>query len=136
MEGTAAMADPPGLVDREEPHCARRTVQVWFSPGRPARHAKTARLRLVNEIRPELTTEAHEQGLERELGVQVELLQLAPHLAHYLAGSLRARDPLERRVLPECGDPIRVNRGGCGTGRDDDEVAVPGRELFERGQEL
>ena len=48
---------------------------------------------------PQLPAQADEQRLERELGVQVELLELAPDLPDELAGTLGAGEPLQRRVL-------------------------------------
>src|ERR687897_453688 len=113
-----------------------RTDAVWFSSGALARGAKIARLGLVNQIRPELPPQADEQGLQRELGVQVELLQLPPDLPHDLAGAFRAAETLDRRVLAERSEPVRVDRGALSARRDHHEIAVPRCELFERGEEL
>src|SRR5882724_5301631 len=55
----------------------------------------------------QLPAQLHEERLEGERRAQVELLEGAPGLANELAGALRA-----------------------------DEVAVPGCELFQRGEQL
>ena len=77
-----------------------------------------------------------EERLERELRRQVELLEPAPRLAHCLGGPLGAEEPLAGRVLAELVELVEVDRRPLGADRDGDEVAVPGRELLELGEQL
>ena len=84
----------------------------------------------------ELPPHAHEQRLERELRRDVELLERAPAPAHDLGGALGAGHALGRRVLGQLGEAVVVDDRALGARRDDDEVAVPRRELLEREQDL
>src|SRR5207248_11779823 len=51
-------------------------------------------------------------------------------------GALGALQPLACRVGAELLEPVDVHDGRLGACGDDDEVAVPPLELFERGEEL
>src|SRR5712691_1668342 len=84
----------------------------------------------------ELAAKLHEERLERERRAEVELLEGTPGLAHELAGALGARESLGRGVLREEPAPVCVNDGPLRPNRHDDEVAVPGGELFERREQL
>ena len=84
----------------------------------------------------ELAAELDEQRLEGERRAEVELLEGPPGLAHELAGPLRPGEPLRRAVLGEDGEPVGMDDGALGADGDDDEVAVPGGELLERGEQL
>ncbi len=63
-------------------------------------------------------------------------LEGAPDVAHGLGGALGRERPLGDAVLGELGEPVGVDERALGAGRRDDEVAVPGRELLERVEEL
>src|SRR4051794_16526016 len=84
----------------------------------------------------ELAGDLHEERLERELRSQVELLEGAPRLPYGLRGALGAEEPVARRVLLEQRELVQVDRRAPGADGDRDEVAVPGAELLELGQEL
>src|ERR1700674_2302538 len=86
--------------------------------------------------RRELLRDLDEEGLERELRREVELLQLPPRLAHGLGRMLGADEALAGRVVPELVEPVDVDRGLLRSNRDHDEVAIPGFELLELGEQL
>src|SRR5436190_4705112 len=108
---------------REERQQARKTC---------GRRRLNPRTRRSGELPPQ----AHEQRLEGERHRELQLLRLAPGGAHELAGALGALQPLARRVCAELLEPVDVHDGRLGACGDDDEVAVPPFELFERGEEL
>src|SRR5919201_191536 len=78
----------------------------------------------------------HQQRLDRQARVHLELLRVAPGLPDDLTRALGAGEPLRRRVLAQRLQPVGVDDRALGPRADDDEVAVPGRELLERRQEL
>src|SRR5690242_2465523 len=80
--------------------------------------------------------ELDEQRLEGERRRELELLEAAPGLAHELGGELRALEPLEAAVLPQLFGPVDVDERLLGPRRRGDEVAVPRRELLQRGKQL
>src|SRR5439155_11166709 len=59
-----------------------------------------------------------------------------PGRPNRLARLLCPSEPLARRVLAQLVEPVRVHGGGLRPRADDDEVAVPRRELLEDGEEL
>src|SRR5205085_3870609 len=77
-----------------------------------------------------------QERLEREARVHLELLRVAPGAPHDLARVLGAGETLRRRVLAQLLEPVGVDDRSLGAGDDDDQVAVPGRELVEGRQEL
>src|SRR5690348_8144304 len=77
-----------------------------------------------------------EQRLERQWRRDLELLGLPPRGSHELARVFRSVHPLERGVALELGEPVDVDGGSLSTRGDDDEVAVPGLELFEQREQL
>src|SRR5262249_49440066 len=84
----------------------------------------------------ELTAQPHEKGLERQPRREVELLEGAPGLADELACPLGAGEPLGRAVGGQLLEPVVMDDRTLGADRNGDEVAVPGRELLERGEQL
>src|SRR5439155_24863354 len=84
----------------------------------------------------ELRPGPDDQRFESQGRAEVDLLEGAPVLADDLASSLRSRQPLGGAVLREHGEPVGVDDGMLGADGDDDEVAVPGGELLERGEQL
>src|SRR5205823_14996922 len=96
------------------------------APSRSDRHGRPG----------ELAPQPHEQSLECELRVELELLEAAPGVEDSLDRALCAEQALARPVGSQIIEPVVVDNCPLGTGRDDDEVAVPGRELFEGGEEL
>ena len=86
---------------------------------------------MIIELRAQLVRDADEEGLQRELGGEVELLELPPGLAGGLGRAFGADEPLAGRVGPELLEPVDVDGGRLRADRDDDEVAVPGLELLE-----
>ena len=135
MEGTAAIADLDWTsLDRDGAAPPWRTVAVWCSHHAAASRLKVVFLRLVNQVRPQLPPEPDEQRLERELGIQVELLELAPDLAHDHAGALRAGEPLERLDLTQRDADQRLRRAQRGAEREEllaslEELAAWYRDL-------
>src|SRR5438067_9100643 len=104
-------------------------VLTGIPPGAAAKSLLTESLR-SNGGR-ELAAQPDEETLERERGVHVELLELAPRLADELGRALGRLEPLEARVLLQLGKVVEVDHRTLRPGRDDDEVAVPGGELVE-----
>src|SRR6266511_6092560 len=96
MDGTAATCPPAGV--RASCGGARRFE---------CRHGAVGRQPSIEGSldqywsHPQLSAELHEQGLERERGTEIELLEGAPGLADELAGALRGREPPDRTVLGE-----------------------------------
>ena len=70
-------------------------------------------------------------------GLELELLEEPPRLAHRLGRGLGARQQLDRGVLAQLGEPVEVDAAAdSAPDRDDDEVAVPRVELLEAEQDL
>src|SRR5207253_3582961 len=69
-------------------------------------------------------------------GAGLELLQCAPGLADDLARVLGAEHALAGGLRRQDVEPVVVEDRTLGSGRHDDEVAVPGLELLEHGQQL
>src|SRR5207253_9959414 len=84
----------------------------------------------------ELASDPDKQGLEGELGCQVELLERPPRLPDGPRGALRAHEPLPRRVLPQLRELVQVDRGPIRPDGYGHQVAVPGTDLLELGEEL
>src|SRR6516165_3753830 len=86
--------------------------------------------------RRELAPDPHEQRLQRQLGSEVELLQLPPGLPHGLGRPLRARETLTPGVGLQQLQLVQVDRRTVGADADREQVAVPGAELLELGEQL
>ena len=84
----------------------------------------------------ELASQPDQQRLERERRRDLQLLGLPPGCAHELAGLLGSVHSLEGGVRSQLVEPIDVDSGRLGTGRNHYEVAVPGLELLEQRQQL
>src|SRR5439155_1207579 len=133
MDGTAATlsscsADtdaPPGRVRRANVGSSREGENPP-SRGRSGRRGRGA----------ELSAELDEESFQGERRAQVELLEGPPGLAHEFTGPLGAGEAFGRGVLCEDGQAIGVDDGALRADGGDDEVAVPGRELFERREQL
>src|SRR5207253_811087 len=72
----------------------------------------------------ELVSQQDDERLEREPGVEVELLEAAPGLAHGLGGALRADHALGSAVHAKLVQPVEVEHGYLGAGAHRDQVAV------------
>ena len=94
--------------------------------------ARFTRDRRAREGPPQL----HEQGLEGERRLQLELLQLAPGLPDELGRGLGRSRALGRRVLSQRIEVVDVDRGALGAHGDGDQVAVPRAQLVEHEQQL
>src|SRR5258707_259372 len=84
----------------------------------------------------QLPAELDEERFQRKRRAEVELLEGAPGLADELAGTLGARETIRRSVLVEDFAPVGVHDRALRADRDDDQVAVPGRELLQRCEQL
>src|SRR3990172_1040871 len=84
----------------------------------------------------ELAPEPDEERFERELRVEIELLERPPGLPHGLGCAPRVLGPLGGGVRAQLLEPVRVDDGALRAGRDDDEAAIPRGELLERGEQL
>ncbi len=83
-----------------------------------------------------LAGDPHEKRLERQLGRQVELLELPPRVADSLGSALGARYPVAARVLAQQIELVEMDRSSLGADGDRDQVAIPGRELLQLGEQL
>ena len=79
----------------------------------------------------QLPAKLDEERFQRQRRTEVELLEGAPGLADELAGALGTGEALGRAVLGEELAPVGVDSGALRSDRHDDEVAVPGGELFQ-----
>src|SRR6266576_3567254 len=84
----------------------------------------------------QLPAKLDEERFQRQRRTEVELLEGAPGLANELAGALGTGEALGRAVLGEELAPVGVDGGALRSDRHDDEVAVPGCELFQRREQL
>ncbi len=104
-----------------------------LGPGRP--DPGRARRGLGGDRR-QLAAEPDEERLQREAGLELQLLEEPPRLPNGFGRGLCAPKLLDARVLPQLGEPVDVRRRRLGSGRDDDEVPVPGLELLEAEEHL
>src|SRR4051812_24958878 len=84
----------------------------------------------------QLPPEPDEARLEGERNRELELLRVPPGGPHELTRPLCGLEPLTGPVGPEVLEPVDVDRRGLRPCRKHDEVAVPGLELLEHGEEL
>jgi hypothetical protein len=83
-------------------------------------------------LRGQRAVQLDEERFEREAGRDVELLERAPGLPDELGAALGAEGAAAGRVAAQLVEAVVVENGGFRPGRDDDEIAVPRRELLER----
>src|SRR6266516_1362991 len=84
----------------------------------------------------QLPAKLDEERFQSQRRAEVELLEGAPGLADELAGTLGAREAIRRSVLFEDFAPVRMHDRALRADRHDDQVAVPGRELLQRCEQL
>ena len=79
----------------------------------------------------ELPPDPQKQGLQRQLGRELELLELPPRRPDRLGRVLGACEARPRRVRLQLRQPVEVDRRRVRADAYCDEVAVPGAELLE-----
>ena len=84
----------------------------------------------------QLPPQPDEERLERERRVEVELLERPPRLAYALGRTDRAVAEIARGVLAQVVEPIGVHRSRLRARAHDDEVAVPGLQGLQAGEQL
>ena len=121
------------MFSRYENSCSHVKPLVRLAPHQASmkRGPDTCRVRSCEDQSGERAPKLHEERIEPEARVDVELLRRAPRLAHEGCRVLRATSEVERHIGPEIVKAIGMSRGALCSVRNHDEIAIPRCDLLE-----